>query len=428
MSNVSARAEGLARGSFIALGFSIPISAATDEILTALIVLSWLAAGRFRQTARAIRDNPVAAIGCVWLLVHALGALYSIGESHDVLRVVSKAATFVLVPIAVTMLLSARDREWALRALMGAIGLTAVLSTLRWLGAIPDDVPLLKSTSFSASVVFKYHLTQNLLVAFGAFLFAVRAWRARTTGMRCAWAAASIFAALNVLVMGDGRIGQIVLVVLVAYFTFGLRNARAITITGVLVAIVAAAAYVAPDSTLHKRSDQAVAEGLEWKSGVRPGKPSSVGDRLDYYRTSAYIVAQHPFLGVGTGGFPAAYEREVSGTALEPTRNPHNEFLLRAVELGVVGVVLLLALFLIVWQQASRLATSSDALIVRGLVIAFVITSLASSPLTDHTETMLFVWLVGVLFAGYRPAPRDLADPLRRRGPSRRRAPASPSA
>jgi O-antigen ligase len=409
MSSVRGGAEVLSRAALIALGFSIPISAAADGILTALIALSWLAAARFRQTAQAIRDNPVATIACVWCAAHALGALYSVGELRDVLRGVSKAATFLLVPIAIAMLVSAKEREWALDALLSAIGLTALLSTLRWFGVIPEDVSFLKNTEFSASVVFKFHLTQNLLVAFGAFLFAVQARRARTTASRWAWAAAAAFATVNVLVMGDGRIGQVVLFVLFVYFACSFGSVRAFAAGSVVIAAAGAAAYVVPDSALNRRSGEAFSEASAWSSGVRPEKPTSIGNRLDYYRTSAEIIAKHPLLGVGTGGFPAAYAQEVAGTSLARTRNPHNEYLLRAVELGIAGVLLVLALFVVVWRQASRLATSSDTVIARGLVIAFAVTGFTSTPLADHTELLLFVWLAGVLFAGYRTAARDPA-------------------
>ena len=421
---MSERADGLARASFIALGFSIPISAAVDGLLTVLIALSWFAAARFRETAQAVRDNPVAAVACIWLAVHALGTLYSIGESSDVPRVVTKAAIFLLVPIAVITLRNPREREWALDALMCAIGLTAVLSTLRWLGVIPADVPFLKETSFSASVVFKYHLTQNLLVAFGAFLFAMRARQARTPRMRWAWAAAAGFAALNVLVMGDGRIGQVVLVVLLVYFAFGFGTARAITGAGVLIAAVGTAVYVVPDSTLHRRSSEAVSEALAWSSGVRAPKASSIGNRLDYYRTSAKHHCEASVSRRRNGRLPRGVR---AGDRGNPTQ-AHAQSAQRVPPArgGARGCrrSSRVALFVVVWQQASRLATPADTAVARGLVITFAVASLASSPLADHTETLLFVWLAGVLFAGYRPASRDLARPLGQRGPSRRRAPA----
>lgn len=412
MANVSGRARGVARGSLIALGFSIPISAAVDGILTAVIVLSWLAAARFQETMRAIRENPAAAIACIWLAVHALGALYSIGETRDILRALDKATIFLLVPIAVVMLVKATDRQRALAAFMWAIGLTVVLSTLRWKGLLPEELPFLKENKISPSVVFKFHLTQSLLVAFGAFLFAVKARQAGTARMRWAWAAASAFAAVHVLVVGDGRIGQVVLGVLLVYFVWTLGNVRAIAIGGVLVATLGAVAYVVPDSTLHRRFSEGIDEARVWNLGVRALQRSSIADRFDFYATSAQIVAKHPIMGVGTGGFSAAYEQEIAGTDLWPTRNPHNEYLLRAVELGAAGILLLLALFVVIWWQASRLATPSDTVIARGLVLTFAVTGLASTPLADHTETLLFVWLAGVLFAGYRPAARELARPL----------------
>ena len=407
--NVRAFGDALARASLIALGFSIPISAAVDGFLTALIVISWMMAGRFRQTLQIVRTNPVALVACLWFAVHVLGGLYSIGEGDDVSRVIRKAATFLLIPIAMTMLSNSRDREWAVRAFMLAIGLTVVLSILRWAQVIPGDAPLLKETTYGASYVFKFHLTQNLLVAFAAFLCALQVRKAATPGARYAWAAACGVAIVNVLVMGDGRIGQIVLIVLMLYFAAACSTPRRVVGAVVLIGVVTAAAYAIPDTALSRRSLQAISEAQDWKSGTRPVKPSSIGKRLDYYRASASIVAQHPFIGVGTGGFPAAYKQEVARTGIEPTRNPHNEYLLRAVELGAAGVLLLLGLFVVVWQQASRLATPADTVVARGLVIAFAVTALASSPLADHTETLLFVWLVGVLFAGVRPAVPDLA-------------------
>ncbi len=79
------------RASLIALGFSIPISAAADGILTAVIVLSWLVAGRFRETAAdRSRTNPVALVACLWFVVHVLGALVQHRGGDDVLRVLRK--------------------------------------------------------------------------------------------------------------------------------------------------------------------------------------------------------------------------------------------------------------------------------------------------------------------------------------------------
>jgi O-antigen ligase len=384
------------------MGFSIPISVAMDGVLSGIIVLAWLLTAQLRQTADTIRTNPVAAFACVWFFAHLLGSLYSIGDTREIERTIGKAALFLLIPIAIVLMKDPADRDRALYAFMAAIALTTVLSCLRWSGVIPAEAPLLKGAVFSASVVFKYHLTQNLLLAVGAFVFAVYADRAKSRYWRILLGALSILAVLNVLIMGDGRTGQVVLILLMLYYG-AWRHGRRGFVTALCAGLaVGAAAYVLPESAVHKRAALAISEASEWEQGVDAPKPSSVGDRLEFYTRSLRIVLRHPITGAGSGGFIAAYENEVRGTAVTPTHNPHNEYLLRAVELGVPGVVLLVAMFWIVWRTAARLPDPAHTAIARALVITFAIASLVSSTLNDHTESLLFIWMNAVLFSGLR--------------------------
>lgn len=400
--------SGISRGALVALGASIPISVAADNVLLGAIVLAWLASGRVTSSWKDAAREPVVLFAWVWIAVHALGGLYSIGETHDVVRSIGKAAIFVLVPASVAMLDRPRDRELALYAFMAAIALTLALSCLRGAGLIPPDAPLLKPVIFSPTVVFKYHLTQNLLMAFGAFAFAVQATRVRTRGARIALAAAAAGAALNVLFLGDGRTGQVVLIVLIVYFgawRAGWKGACAAAVVG---AALFAAAYATPHSALHRRADLAVSEAREWEA--QSGAPSSTGQRLAFYTHSLQIIARHPLIGVGTGGFPEAYERHVRGTGTEPTRNPHNEYLLKGVEFGVLGIVLLAALLWLVWRRARVLEDPAHRGLARALVLTFAAASLTASTLSDHTEGLLFVWLVGVLFSSRGSAAERRGD------------------
>ena len=396
---VTVSAGNAARLSFIALGFSIPVSVAIDSMLCGLVVLAWLFTGQFRQTAAAVRTNRVAAFACLWFLAHLLGAVYSIGELREIGRTVGKAAIFLLIPVAVVIMKDPRDRERALYAFMAAMALTAVLSWLRWAGVIPADAPPLKSAIFSAGVVFKYHLTQNLLLALSAFVFAVYADRVKNRRLQLALAGLSLLAVFNVLIIGDGRTGQVVLIVLMLYYGAWRLGRRGI-VTAVTAGIVMGAAiFVLPDTALHKRAAVALSEAAEWEPGVAAGKPSSVGERLEFYRRSLHIISAHPIIGVGSGGFIAAYENEVRGTGVKPTHNPHNEYLLKAVELGLPGLFLLVAMFWLVWRMAGELPDPGHTAIARALVITFVVASLGSSTLNDHTESLLFIWMTGVLLA-----------------------------
>jgi hypothetical protein len=57
------QADRTARWSAIALGFSIPISVAADNVLLVLVLAGWLAGGAYRDKFLAARRHPVAGGG-----------------------------------------------------------------------------------------------------------------------------------------------------------------------------------------------------------------------------------------------------------------------------------------------------------------------------------------------------------------------------
>jgi O-antigen ligase len=389
----------LSRGAFITLGASIPISTFVDTVLTLTIVLAWLAAVQWREVADAVRRNPVARIACVWFVVHAIGTLYSIGAPAELWRAIVKSGTFLLIPIAVVVLRGDRDVRFAHFGFMSAIGLTMLLSYLRWAGVLPADMPLLKDAGYSASVVFKYHLTQNLLLAYGAFVVAVYARAATTRNSRLFLGACAVLAATNVLVIGDGRTGQVVLIVLAMYYGtwVGGRKGFVIALAGIFA--VAFVAYAVPGSSVQKRAALAFSDAAEWRPGIYD-KPSGVKERLEFYRRSLQIVEANPLLGVGTGGVAAADRAIAARQGMPPADHPHSEYLLQAVELGIAGLILLVVMFGVLWRAAGRLPEPAHTALARGLVLMYAFGSLGTSMLNDHAETLLFVWMTAVLFHG----------------------------
>jgi O-antigen ligase len=144
----------------------------------------------------------------------------------------------------------------------------------------------------------------------------------------------------------------------------------------------------------------AVSEYQEWTPNH--GKVTSSGQRLDFYYNTLQIVRDHPLLGVGTGGFPAAYEQQTRGKVVMETRNPHNEYLLIAVQTGIVGLALLLYLFYSLWRYALLLPTQFGQDAARGLVLGCVVSCMVNSTLLDHADGLLFSFMTAVLFANLK--------------------------
>ena len=406
------RAEDILRWGAVLLACSIPVSAALDNILLAVLLFFWLTGGAYRDKLAAIRGNPVALMFLALFALFVAGSVYSIGTAKDVQDALIRALRLLLVPALIYLL---REREWqdrCLTAFLASMLATLALSWLLWLGIL-EGGGWLKGTRLDP-VVFKTHITHNVFMAFAAFLLAQRACEAATRRSRIIYGALCAAAMANVLLMVPGRTGIIVLLVLFVYFLGRVLGARGLAIAGVVLAALAALVLASPESMLHRRITLADEEFAQWRAGVPPEPTSSVGLRLEFLQNTLEIIGANPVLGVGTGGFGKAYADRVDGTGAPATQNPHNEILLMIVQFGVGGFVLFAGLFVAQWRLAARLPDGFDRAAGRALVLTFAVTSLLSSTLLDHAEGFFFVCMSGLLFAGYRAgAPQAEAQRFR---------------
>ena len=385
-----------ARWLAIAIGFTLPISTAMDNILLVLLFACWLASGRWREKFAAIRANPVAlAILALFALV-TLGLAWGQGPLQDGLLYFRKYSNLLLTPILVTVFTNATDRQRGLLAFAGAMALTALLSLAIAAGALPTSSVI---TGVPGDpTVFKKHITQNLFMAFGFLVFAELARHSANGSWRLFWAGLAGLAGFDVLLV-HGRSGYLVLPALVVLLLVQRWRWRGLAAAVVAVFVSFAAAYQL-SSGFRDRVSLAEVEARQWQPGV--ATQTSVGIRLEFYRNTLSIIEQHPLLGVGTGGFAEAYAQRVQGTAMQPTYNPHNQYLLITAQLGVVGLALLLWVFVQAWRTARGLPREMDRTLARGLVLTYVIASLLNSVLIDHAEGLLFSWMSGLLFASLR--------------------------
>ena len=114
------------------------------------------------------------------------------------------------------------------------------------------------------------------------------------------------------------------------------------------------------------------------------------------------MIERAPLLGVGTGGFFKAYEDQVQGTDMRRTHNPHNMYLLVLVQFGIVGLALLGVLLYVQWRCARRLSARVDVVLAYAVVVTIALGGLFNSMLIDHTESMFFAWMSGLLYGGLR--------------------------
>jgi len=395
-----ASADAVGRWSVIALGLAMPMSVALDNALLVIIAAAWLAAGNLRQNIEFIRANPVAVAAFALFALLALGLAYGTRNPGDGLRYLGKYVDLLFVPIFLTFFRDQRTRELGLALFCGTMVLSMAVSHLAYRDLLYGNPILDRTAQFPAG--FKHSITHGLLMSYAAFLFTVLARDEARRALRIVYVVIALLLAHNVLFVVISRTGYVVLAALMLYFftvTFGRKGVLGAAALGL---VLFGGAYVGSDR-FHARVNEASQQLSEWQ----PGKPSdtSVGLRLEFYRDTISIVREHPVFGAGTGSFPAAYAAIVSGKQMVETANPHNEYLLIASQIGLVGLASLLYLFYCEWRCAGKMVRPLYRDIARGLVLTFLIGCLFNSFLLDHTEGLLFAWMSALLFAAPRPEP-----------------------
>ena len=383
----------------VALGLSIPVSTALDNVLLAVVLAGWLASGAWRMKWDAVRSNRVALAALALFGLLLLGTVYGERGPGDAALTLRKYLDLLWIPILAWLFRECAMRERALYALAASLALVLATSFLLMADVI-SYAPFLKGDT-SYPVALKARQTHGLLMAFGTFLYAQLALAAVARLTRILWCVLALLAAANGLLVVQGATGYLVLGTLALYLGFVWKGWRGIAMAAGTAAAAATVLMTVP-GPFQERVHRIRSEIAQWQPGVADGG-SSTGTRIEFYRVSLEVVKDRPILGHGTGSFAAAFAEKTRGQNVLPSRNPHNEYLHMMVQLGFVGLAGLLVLFATHWRLAPALATPLERHLARGLLLTMVVGCLFNSWLMDHTEGLLYAWLTGLLFAEQRP-------------------------
>jgi len=379
----------------VAIGASIPVSIAMDNLLLALALLAWLAGLYYREKLQLAWTNPVYRAALLLFAVLLASTLYGYAAPGDRGTYLLKYLDLALIPVLGWAFLSARRREQGLYMLAAGLALVLLISCAMKIGLVPTN-PWLRGTAESP-IVFKLRLTQNILMAFAAFFFAWLYCSASAREAKAVWAALGILAVTNIMLMVQGVTGYILLIALMLLFGWQRARLRGIGIAAISTCVLLAVLTVLP-GPFQSRGNEVLFE-LKTESADRPAS-TSTGFRLEFYRNTLTLISKHPVTGTGTGSFPAAYAALVEGSGQNRSRNPHNEFMLIMVQTGIVGLSVLLWLFWLQWRLAAQLPTPLERGLAQGMVTMMIIVCMLNSALLDHTEGLLYAWLTALLYAG----------------------------
>lgn len=386
----------------VLMGFVIPLSTAATNVVLGLVLLFWILDNipdRFQRWVSVLKTNPVAFMGLVFFLIHVAGLLYTGGEMERIFESLMDGARFLFISLAMIYF---RDKQYHSRLLFAfslAMGITLLLSCLLWMDRLPGFIPV-KGNPMDSNI-FLNHIAQNLFMAYMAFLAALRARDAGSKyGQRILWAVFSLLALVNVLFMVGGMTGHLVAGVLFLYFFLSWDRNKSLIAAGSLLFILAGFAWMNPSNSIFLRTQGMIEEIKAWEYGKKASGQSSSGLRLEFYTNTVKIIKENPVWGTGTGGFENAYRQLTEKTGMNPTDNPHNEYLMTTAQFGFAGLAALLGFFLAQWRSAGFFQDNTQILMARGFTLTILFAAMVSSPLQDNAEGWFFALMSAHLFAG----------------------------
>lgn len=395
----------------VLLAFFLPLSTSVSSITALLFVAGWLIEGDFRRKYEEIITNPMSRVVLVYILLLLLGLLWNRDLAASASGI-QKQWKMLLMPLFLTVVRP--EQRWpVLWAFVAGMGVMMLSTYLAWLGWLQyADVSQERLTKKS------YHVVYNPMLAFSIYLLGHQfLWGRLRPWVRLLVLVLAVLMLVNMF-MTDGRTGQLALFVLLGLLFFQSLQSRpgkalcAFLLTPPLIFF--ASYHLSP--TFKGRVDLACEEIRIYKHNPR----TSVGQRLFFWEHSWQIFKESPVLGVGTGGFEPAYAKrnEKFSPHMPITDNPHNQYILASVQLGLLGLLSLLALFATQLGLAWRSSDGWGRLRL-GFPVFFLVVMWTESYLLIHETGMLFSLFCALL---YKDAPRGALQASYGDGPEKVKA------
>lgn len=363
--------------------FFIPLSSSIMGGAALVCFLCWLLSGGLTSLARAkIIFWPLFfAITLTLLLLISLS--YTVAPLADALAVLKKYRELLFLP-AMALLLARNHRAAAISRLSFLLGCITLLglSYAMYFG-------LIESHKYGFSTV--YHITHSFFIAILAFWCLQKILAKKHLFVLIPLFLAAI---LNLYCIAPGRTGMLIFMVLALlsiWQHFGWEDCCLAIALGFLAIY---GTYLA-SSNFSERFDAAISEVRTYDAQA---SRTSLGMRFDWWSNSLNLIAEKPIIGHGVGSFATAQQDLIANTRVKPSDNPHNEYLLLAVQAGLIGFFLFIGLLGALFFKKKGLKKEQSYLL-QGIVVAMATGCVMNSFLLDSHQGHFFAIISATLLA-----------------------------
>lgn len=345
------------------------------------------------RVANALRE-PVSIALCIFLLAVLLGALHGPASWSERLSSVAGWRKALLLLLALSVFDTQASKRIVLVSLISVSTIIAIVSVI--MAALSISVG-----GRGTGILIHNYATQGMVFAVGAGAALAVLLNdlklERHPGLASiVLVAALIVQLINIAFVTPGRSGYLALIAILTVILLAVKSRRRLFAWSILIG---AMLLLAASPHVRERVGRGL---LESQVGVNSEAMTSMGVRTVMWRNTAAIITEHLILGVGTGSFLHAYQKQVQGVEGwpgTPTNDPHNQFIKVWAEQGMFGLLAMIGFIATVFGQRAPSPFREFAI---AIVLAWCATSLFSSHFSTFVEGRLLFFCAGAMLA--RPA------------------------
>jgi O-antigen ligase len=379
----------------ILLALALPWSTTLVAIFAAALLVCMV---RFPDATAFLPSlqRPICALPIALFGLAVAGTLWSEAPWGERLYAIGPVAKLLMLPF---LLYHFERSTRGVQVFVAFLISCALLMAMSWLVAFDPRLAFKPGADYGIPV--KNYIDQSQEFALCAVVLAypvITLWRAKRTWLAALLVALSLSFVVNMLFVIVSRTALVTMPIMLAVFALLHLKWRSIAIIACATAILGAVAWVASPK-------------LQWTASTFlrdyelykiQDEPTSIGIRLEFYKKSLRFFAEAPIIGHGTGSTRGLFEQAATGirgpaktfAGGQVVSNPHNQTLNAAVQWGMVGIVVLYAMWLVhlLLFRGDGLANWIGLMV----VVQNIFTSLFNSHLFDFNEGWMYVLGVGI--------------------------------
>jgi O-antigen ligase len=352
---------------------------------------------------RGRSDQQLEKTGLVRLILAILGLfalslLWTEADSSTGLMAFFKHGKLLEIVLLISLIHSRREALLALGVFLAGQAFFVLSS---WLMIAGYRVPWATSlvVPHYQHVVYSSYLDQTLIFSASAAIF----WHLRSYWPKLTWLSSTLalLAVVNILFFQDGKTGYVAALAVLTLAVMWQIPTKWRMLSVLIAPLALGLIAYAGSAKVQYKVAQVMNDSQNYSQ--LGNNESSSGFRLHAWKRSLQAIAEQPLIGHGVGSWTQVIKRiegknadKIFGT--DGASNPHQEYLLWGVELGLIGILLMLTWLVLMVRQALQFDMPAKQATV-SVVAVMLIACLFNSSLYDALIGDFFCVALGLLLA-----------------------------